>query len=167
MVSKAAFLSGGSEDSPVSLHFLASKGCSHSSAGSPLCPFSSRYVSTFHISSFWITLQPPSFRASLVAQTVKNSPAMQETQVQSLDWEDSQRREWPPTPVFLPGESYGQRSLVGYNPWGHRVGHAWSDLARITKQWWFLFIFLNSCHLCIWKLSLLPSLPFLVLSSFF
>ena len=26
----------------------------------------------------------------------------------------------PPTPVFLPGESYGQRSLVGYSPWGHK-----------------------------------------------
>ena len=25
-----------------------------------------------------------------------------------------------PTPVFLPGESHGQRSLVGYSPWGHR-----------------------------------------------
>ena len=30
------------------------------------------------------------------------------------------RREWQPTPVFLPGESHGQRSLVGYNPWGHK-----------------------------------------------
>ena len=28
------------------------------------------------------------------------------------------RRAWQPTPVFLPGESYGQRSLVGYSPWG-------------------------------------------------
>ena len=26
---------------------------------------------------------------------------------------------WQPTPVFLPGESHGQRSLVGYSPWGH------------------------------------------------
>ena len=26
---------------------------------------------------------------------------------------------WPPTPVFLPGESHGQRSLAGYSPWGH------------------------------------------------
>ena len=25
---------------------------------------------------------------------------------------------WQPTPVFLPGESHGQRSLVGYTPWG-------------------------------------------------
>ena len=28
------------------------------------------------------------------------------------------RREWQYTPVFLPGQSHGQRSLVGYNPWG-------------------------------------------------
>ena len=30
------------------------------------------------------------------------------------------RREWQPTPEFLPGKSHGQRSLVGYNPWGHK-----------------------------------------------
>ena len=27
---------------------------------------------------------------------------------------------WQPTPVFLPGESHGQRSLAGYSPWGHK-----------------------------------------------
>ena len=31
-----------------------------------------------------------------------------------------QRRKWQPTPVFLPGKSYGQRSLVGYSPQGHK-----------------------------------------------
>ena len=30
------------------------------------------------------------------------------------------RREWLPTPVFLPGELHGQRSLVGYSPCGHK-----------------------------------------------
>ena len=39
------------------------------------------------------------------------------------------RRKWQPTPVFLPGESQGQGSLVGCHLWGHRVGHNWSDLA--------------------------------------
>ena len=52
--------------------------------------------------------------ASLVAQTVKNLPAMQETWVQSLGWEDPWRREWQPTPVFWPGEFHRQRSLAGY-----------------------------------------------------
>ena len=42
--------------------------------------------------------------ASLVAQMVKNLPAMGETWVQSLSWEDPWRRAWQPTPVFLPGE---------------------------------------------------------------
>ena len=30
------------------------------------------------------------------------------------------RRKWHPIPVFLPGESHGQRSLAGYSPWGHK-----------------------------------------------
>ena len=30
------------------------------------------------------------------------------------------RRKWQPTPVFLPGESHGQRSLAGYSPRGHK-----------------------------------------------
>ena len=30
------------------------------------------------------------------------------------------RRKWQPTPVFLPGESHGERSLVGYSPRGHK-----------------------------------------------
>ena len=39
------------------------------------------------------------------------------------------RRAWQPTPVFLPGESCGQRSLAGYSPSGHIETHSWSDLA--------------------------------------
>ena len=34
--------------------------------------------------------------------------------VRNISW----RRKWQPTPVFLPGESHGQRSLTGYSPWG-------------------------------------------------
>ena len=30
------------------------------------------------------------------------------------------RRKWQPTPIFLPGEFHGQRSMVGYSPWGHK-----------------------------------------------
>ena len=46
---------------------------------------------------------------------VKNLHAMQETQVRFLGQEGPWRRKWQPTPVFLPGEFYGQRSLAGYN----------------------------------------------------
>ena len=42
----------------------------------------------------------------------------QETQVQSLGQENPWRRKWQPTPVLLPGESHGQRSLAGYIPCG-------------------------------------------------
>ena len=38
-------------------------------------------------------------------------------------WEDLLEEAWQPTPVFLPGESHGQRGLVDCSPWGRRVGH--------------------------------------------
>ena len=50
---------------------------------------------------------------------VKNLPSMQEDRVWSLGWEDPLKEPWQPTPIFLPGGSQGQRSLVGYSPWGH------------------------------------------------
>jgi len=55
---------------------------------------------------------------------VKNLPTMQEMQVLSLDQEDLPwRRKWQATPVFLPGKSCRQRTLMGYSPWGcKRVG---------------------------------------------
>ena len=34
--------------------------------------------------------------------------------------EDPLEKGMAPTPVFLPGESHGQRSLAGYSPWGHK-----------------------------------------------
>ena len=65
----------------------------------------------FKIQAYKIKRFLPSITgASLVAQMVKNLSAMQKTQVRSLDWKDPQRRAWQPTPVFLPGESHGQRS---------------------------------------------------------
>ena len=54
--------------------------------------------------------------ASLVAQMVKNMPAMQEAQVRPPGQGYSLEK-WQPTPVFLPGEFHGQRSLPGYSPW--------------------------------------------------
>ena len=51
---------------------------------------------------------------------VKNQPVMQETQFKSCVWKIPRRREWRQIPVFLPGESHGQKSLVSYSPWGHK-----------------------------------------------
>ena len=47
------------------------------------------------------------------------------------------RRKWQPTPVFLPGESHKQRGLVGWCPWGCRVGHDWvTSLSLFTFMHW-------------------------------
>ena len=61
--------------------------------------------------------------ASQVTLVVKNPPANAgdmrgrfDPWVRKIPW----RRAWQPTPVFLTGEYHGQRSLVGYRPWGHK-----------------------------------------------
>ena len=50
---------------------------------------------------------------------IKSVPAMWETQVQSLGWEDPPEKVMEITPVFLPGKSHGhgRRSLAGYSPY--------------------------------------------------
>ena len=55
-------------------------------------------------------------QASLVAQKIKNLPAMWKAWVQSLGQEDPLRKGM----VFLPGEFHGKRILVGCSPWGHK-----------------------------------------------
>ena len=72
--------------------------------------------------------------ASLVAQMVKHLPAMQETWVQSLGWEDPLEKEMQPTPVLLPGKSYGWRSLVGYSPWGRKESDTTEQLHIINTS---------------------------------
>ena len=76
--------------------------------------------------------------ASLVVQTVKNLPAMQETQVRSpgsgrFPW----RKKWQLTSVLLPGESHGQRGLVGYSPWGCKESDMteWLTLSLFMWDW--------------------------------
>ena len=66
--------------------------------------------------------------ALLVAQTVKNLPAMQETQVQSLEKD--------PTPVFLPREFHGQRSLVAIV---HRVAKSRTWLSKCFSSVSYIF----------------------------
>ena len=60
--------------------------------------------------------------ASLVAQLVKNPPAMRDTWVQSLGWEDPLEKGNVPTPVFWPGEFH-----VLYSPWGHKESDMMND----------------------------------------
>ena len=61
----------------------------------------------------WTDLNWEHKKDFLVAQSVKNPSAMQETQVNAWVQKSPWRREWQPTPVFLSGKSHGQRSLDG------------------------------------------------------
>ena len=66
---------------------------------------------------FW---QIPLLWASLVAQLVKNLPAMQETWVQSPGWEDPLEKEMATHSSILAWKILWQRSLVDGSPWGHK-----------------------------------------------
>ena len=72
--------------------------------------------------------------ASLVAQLVKNPPAMQEPGLDPWVGKIPWIRERLLIPVFLPGEFHGQRSLAGYGPWGHRIKSNW-----VTSTFTFRF----------------------------
>ena len=72
-------------------------------------------------------LKTPYSWASLVAQMVKDMPERQDTWVRSLGvGEISWRRKWQLIPVFLPGKSHEQRSLVDYHL---GVAKSWTQLS--------------------------------------
>ena len=58
--------------------------------------------------------------ACLMAQMVKNLPAMCKTWVHYLGQGDPQEKEWQSTPEFLPRKSHRQRRWAGYGPWCHK-----------------------------------------------
>ena len=70
----------------------------------------------------------------LVAQMVKNLPAMQETRVRSLGQEDPLEKRKATTLAFLPGKSHGQRSLVGSSPRGHKDSETTEGLALAVQK---------------------------------
>ena len=60
------------------------------------------------------------FRAFLDTHTGKNLPAMRETRVRFLGWENPLEKGMATHCSIFAGKSHGQRSLVGYSPWGHK-----------------------------------------------
>ena len=88
--------------------------------------------------------------------------------VRKIPW----RCKWQPTPVILPGKSHRQRRLVGYSPWGHRVGHDLVVTEHTRAQTAFRILFPSikdrmrpRCHCLINDSQLLPNLvTFLTLS---
>ena len=69
-----------------------------------------------------------------MAQTVKRLSTIWETWVQSLGQEVPWRRKWQSTPVPLPGKSHGQKSLVGYSPWGRKESDMTERSSPYTLQ---------------------------------
>ena len=59
---------------------------------------------------------------------VKNLPAIQETHLQSLGWEDPLEKVMATSPVFLPGKFHGTKSLRDYSPWGCKKLHTSKQL---------------------------------------
>ena len=87
------------------------------------------YLKLLFIKYWYIVLHSG---ASLVAQLVKNLPAMQEMQVRSLGLEDPLEKEMATHSSILAWEIPWQRSLAGYSPWVTRV---WQDSAQYS---WFM-----------------------------
>jgi len=71
---------------------------------------------------------------------------MQEAQVRSLGRKIPWGRAWQPTPVFLPGESRGWRSLAGYSPQDHKESDTTeaAEHARVSVSVIFKFIPLST-----------------------
>ena len=55
-------------------------------------------------------------------------------------WKIPWRRKWQPTPVFLPGESHGQRNLVGHNPWSRKESDTTERLHNKTSDTYISYL---------------------------
>ena len=110
----------------LSMHACTGKGNSNPLQGSCLENPRDReawWVAVYGVAQSWtrmrrLSISSSSSKASLVAQAVKNLPAMQETWVGKIPW----RREWLPTLVFLPGEFHVQK------------GASWATVHGVTKS---------------------------------
>ena len=73
--------------------------------------------------------------------------------VRKIPW----RREWQPTLVFLPGEFFGQRSPVGYSPWGQKESDTTKQLILSLEYngiYYYTLLITESCFL---KIHILKS----------
>ena len=69
-------------------------------------------------------------------QLLLNPPAMQETRVRFLFRKILWRREWLPTLLFLPGESHGHGTLVGYDSWGCKESETTEGLSTLLLKFY-------------------------------
>ena len=104
----------------------------------PLAPYMINKEQAYskHYSQWWKTESiPPKIRNktrvstfTTIIQHSSRSPSYsyQRRKINKRNLDRKQRRQWHPTPVLLPGKSHGQRSLVGYSPWGRK---SWTRLS--------------------------------------
>ena len=98
---------------------------------------------------------------------LKLLPAMQETRVRFLGWEDPLEKEMAIHSSTLPGKSHGWRSLIGYSPWGCKESDATEHIETEmlnnviiqSSKFWLLSVASNSAY----KLSCSSSSPSLFL----
>ena len=73
---------------------------------------------------------PPNTFKGLLWWLSGKEPACNDPRVGKIPW----RREWQLTPVFLPGESHGQRSLAGYSSWGCKRAMRYCLVSKQNSQ---------------------------------
>ena len=71
----------------------------------------------------------------------------QETQIWSLRQEGLLEKGMVTYPVFLPGESHGQRSLASYSPWGHKESDMTECAPTVTYEQLYADKFKNLCEM--------------------
>ena len=87
---------------------------------------------------FWVT--PGEFGSSLVAQRVMNLPAMQETQVKSLGWEDPLEKGMATHSSILAWRI--SWNLACSSSWGHKVRQDWEKFPSLLGEYsWFVWVF--------------------------
>ena len=92
----------------------------------PRCPLTDEWIKLWYIYTmeYYSAIKRNIFESVLMRQM--NLELMIQSKVSQKEKNKCHiltHRKWQPTPVFLPGESQGRGSLVGYRLWGHRVGH--------------------------------------------
>ena len=80
-----------------------------------------KVVSSYSQESYWEGFPDGSLGKESICSTGDRRCGF-DPSVGKISWS----RQWQPTPVFLSGESCGQRSLASFSPWGHRVQHDWA-----------------------------------------
>ena len=102
-----------------------------------------------------VCVPPKIYRASLVAQMVKESSCNSGDSGLIPGWGRSPwRRQWQSTPAFLPREFHGQKSLAGYSPWDHTESDTTEGLTLFFFSFKIFMFKSNPQYADIWRWDL-------------